>query len=151
MRGTGVGGQAGIERSELLLIFRTRLAFDRALAGRLELGVAANVSAGPLGREAEIATDRGPRADIYSYSRTHGAFVGVSLAETQIHVDAEANGSMYGLRKGDVAEVIAHIGNPAPAVHALWTELKNLAAAVPSTSHSTSSPAPIEIRPWIHW
>jgi lipid-binding SYLF domain-containing protein len=102
MHGAGVGGQAGIERAELFLVFRSRAAFDRALAGRFELGAVADVSAGPLGREAEIATDRGPRADIYGYSRTHGAFAGVSLAETRIHVDVEANRSVYGIHKGDV-------------------------------------------------
>ena len=51
---------------------------DRVLrgGGKLTLGGDAGVAAGPVGRQAEAATDGRLRAEIYSYSRSRGLFAG---------------------------------------------------------------------------
>ena len=43
------------------------------------LGGDASVAAGPAGRQSTASTDLQLKAEIYSYSRSRGAFLGVSL------------------------------------------------------------------------
>ncbi len=79
LKSSGVGGQVGIESTDLVLVFMTRKALDRALQGRLTLGEDVALAAGPLGRDAKIAHEGRVKADIYSYSHSRGLFAGVSL------------------------------------------------------------------------
>ncbi len=80
--GASLGFQAGVERADVVLVFRTRRGLDRLLEGRrkLTLGADAAVAAGPVGRDAEAATDARLRAEVLSYSRSRGLFAGVALA-----------------------------------------------------------------------
>ena len=79
--GASVGFQAGIQSTDVVLVFKTRKGLERLLDGKakLKLGADAAVAAGPLGREAELATDGKLKAEIFSYSRNRGLFAGVSL------------------------------------------------------------------------
>jgi lipid-binding SYLF domain-containing protein len=45
LTGGGIGGQAGIQATELVLVFKTRNSFERALAGKLTLGGDMSVAA----------------------------------------------------------------------------------------------------------
>jgi lipid-binding SYLF domain-containing protein len=98
LAGGGIGWQAGVQRTDVVLVFRTAASVDRILRGRgkLTLGGDASVAAGPLGREAEAATDLLLRAEIYSYSRSRGLFLGLSLQGAVLRPDGEANGAFYG-------------------------------------------------------
>src|SRR5579871_5672739 len=58
LSGGGVGGVAGIEATELVLVFKTRKSLNRVLEGKITLGADMAIAAGPLGRDAEAATDR---------------------------------------------------------------------------------------------
>ena len=66
------------------------------LKDQLTLGVDAAVSAGPVGRHAEAAADVGMQGEIYSYSRSKGAFAGISLKGTVINTNEDANHNYYG-------------------------------------------------------
>lgn len=46
---------------------------------KVKLGADASAAAGPKGRDASAETDVTARAEILSYSRSRGAFTGVSL------------------------------------------------------------------------
>jgi lipid-binding SYLF domain-containing protein len=126
LKGTGVGGQAGVEATDLVLVFKTKKALDRALLGKLTLGGDVTVAAGPVGREAEAGRDGLFRAEVYTYSRSRGLFVGVSLEGARLHVDAKANEGCYGLRGGRPVDVLAHRGPPVPPVEALKAQLAAL-------------------------
>jgi lipid-binding SYLF domain-containing protein len=91
--GASVGFQAGIESTDVVLIFRTRRSLDRLLAGKgkITLGVDAAVAAGPIGRQAEAGTDARLSTEILSYSRSRGLFAGVALDGAVIHADAGSN------------------------------------------------------------
>src|SRR5258708_4279146 len=52
--GRSIGGQVGIEATDLVLVFKTQRSLDRALHGGLTLGGDVAVAAGLLGREAEV-------------------------------------------------------------------------------------------------
>jgi len=96
LTGHGIGGQLGIESTDLVLVFKTHTSLQRALRGKLTLGGDVSVAAGPLGREAEAATDRRLKAEIYSYSRSRGLFVGMSLEGSRLEVDVLATAALTG-------------------------------------------------------
>jgi len=91
--GASVGLQAGVQSTDVVLVFKTRSGLDRVLRGKgkLTLGADVAVAAGPVGRQAEAATDGRLRAEIYSYSRSRGLFAGVALEGAAITADADAN------------------------------------------------------------
>ncbi len=91
--GASVGFQAGLESTDVVLVFRSRKSLDRLLEGKgkLTLGADASIAAGPVGRMAAAATDAKLEAEIVSYSRSRGLFAGVSLDGAAIHANAESN------------------------------------------------------------
>jgi len=93
LTGGSIGWQAGIQSTDVVLVFKTRKSLDRLLEGKgkLTLGADAAVAAGPIGRQAEAGTDVKLQAEIYSYSRARGLFLGVSLEGTVIRNNVHAN------------------------------------------------------------
>jgi len=92
--GGSFGFQAGIETSDLILLFMNRHSVDGATGGKMTLGLDASIAAGPVGRLASAATDFG-LSEIYSYSRTKGLFGGISIDGSVLAVDSRANESFY--------------------------------------------------------
>ena len=68
-----------VQFDDVILVFRTQRGVDSIVHGKFTLGADASVAAGPVGRDAHAATDAQLSAEIYSYSRSRGLFVGVSL------------------------------------------------------------------------
>ncbi len=91
--GASIGLQAGIEGTDLVLVFKTRRSLERIIQGKdkLTLGGDASIAAGPIGRDAQAGTDGALRAEIYSYSRSRGLFAGVSFEGAVITYDRELN------------------------------------------------------------
>ena len=58
-------------------------------------GADASIAAGPVGRQAEAGTDVLLRAEILSYSRSRGLFVGLSLEGAAIQVDYGSTAAFY--------------------------------------------------------
>ena len=85
--GGSLGWQAGVQSSDLFLVFRSRESLDNLMQGKLTIGADASVAAGPVGRQVAAATDLDLKAEIYSYSRSRGAFVGVSIDGTVLRSD----------------------------------------------------------------
>jgi lipid-binding SYLF domain-containing protein len=75
------------------------------LASKFKLGGDAEVAAGPVGRSASAETDATMRAEILSYSRSRGAFAGVSLKGSTLRPDNDANEKLYG-KKIEAKEII---------------------------------------------
>ena len=79
----------------MLLVMNDRGA-SGILTSKVKLGADASVAAGPVGRTVSAETDATLRADILSYSRSRGAFVGVALEGSTIRPDNGANRKIYG-------------------------------------------------------
>ena len=139
LEGFGVGGEAGIESTDLVLIFKTRTGLDHMLHGKekLTLGTDAAVAVGPVGKEAEVGV-RGRRAEIFSYSRSRGLFAGVSVEGAGLKIDREANEAFYGIHGGHSAEVLAHRG--IPAAEGVRTEVTRLIALPPPPPPPPAAP-----------
>ena len=96
LTGGSVGFQAGVESTDVILVFRTRRGVDSVVNGKFTLGADASVAAGPVGRSAAMSTDQKLEAEIYSYSRSRGLFAGVSLDGSALRVRERSNARVYG-------------------------------------------------------
>jgi lipid-binding SYLF domain-containing protein len=96
MTGGSIGFQAGVQSTDIILVFRTERGVDSIVHGKFTLGADASVAAGPVGRDAHAATDAQLKAEIYSYSRSRGLFAGVALDGSVMAIDNDANQSVYG-------------------------------------------------------
>ncbi|HRQ64354.1 MAG TPA: lipid-binding SYLF domain-containing protein [Xanthomonadaceae bacterium] len=94
--GGSVGFQAGVQATDIVLVFRTERGVDSIVSGKFTLGADAAVAAGPVGRTASASTDAQLRAEIYSYSRSRGLFAGVALDGAALAIDHRANQRVYG-------------------------------------------------------
>lgn len=94
--GGSFGFQAGVQATDVILVFRTRRGVENIVYGKFTLGADAGVAAGPVGRTASASTDAEGRAEILSYSRSRGLFAGVSLDGAAISIDRKANRRVYG-------------------------------------------------------
>ncbi|CAE6348070.1 unnamed protein product [Rhizoctonia solani] len=97
--GMGVGGQAGAEMTDFLIVLNTRAAVKSFMsAGSLTLGGNMSLAVGPIGRNgaADVALNtKGKVAAMYSYSRTKGLFGGISVEGSIIVERQDANALAY--------------------------------------------------------
>jgi lipid-binding SYLF domain-containing protein len=93
--GGSVGYQIGVQATDLVLVFRTQQSVANLLRGTMKIGVDASAAAGPVGRQTSAATDLQLQAEILSYSRARGAFVGVSIDGSVISLDPNAEAIYY--------------------------------------------------------
>ncbi len=96
LTGGSIGWQAGIQGSDIVLVFTTKRGVQGLLSGKFTIGADASAAAGPVGRNAAAATDSTLQSEILSYSRSRGLFVGVALDGTVLEIDQTAHLEFYG-------------------------------------------------------
>ncbi|GIX35080.1 MAG: hypothetical protein KatS3mg126_0859 [Lysobacteraceae bacterium] len=96
LTGASIGFQAGVQSTDVVLVFTSPRGVDSIVNGKVTLGADASVAAGPVGRTAQASTDGQLKAEIYSYSRARGLFAGVALDGAVIAIDHRANQAVYG-------------------------------------------------------
>jgi len=146
-----VGWQAGVQATDLILVFQTPRSVQSLLRGRMTIGVDAAAAAGPVGRQATASTDTAFQAEILSYSRSRGLFAGFAVDGAAIQIDGAAGAAYYrqagGLAVGPtlppsaaalVDRLNRYAGAPAvvgpppgqdrlrPQLNATWQRLSNL-------------------------
>jgi len=94
--GGNFGFQLGVSATDLVLIFTDRDGFQGLLDGKVKLGVDAGVAAGPVGRNAQVATDVLLKSPVLAYSRSKGVFGGIALDGSVVSIDESANRAAYG-------------------------------------------------------
>jgi lipid-binding SYLF domain-containing protein len=111
MGGGSLGFQAGVQSADIVLVFATPRSLNGILNGqKVTLGADASVALGPVGRQANAGTDARLGAEIYSYARSRGLFLGVSINGADLSVDANANSLLYGRFGVTPADVFAARG-----------------------------------------
>lgn len=91
-----IGWQVGFETTDLVLVFRTAQSVREMINKKqLTLGPDASVAAGPYGRQAGASTSPLLKAQILSYSKAEGAFIGLSFNGTIVRIDRKAIDSFY--------------------------------------------------------
>jgi len=95
LKGGSFGFQIGGESSDFVLLVMDPKGIDHLLSNKFTLGADVSVAAGPVGRNAEAATDVSLHAEILSYSRSRGIFAGVSLEGASLALDKKGNYEVY--------------------------------------------------------
>lgn len=96
LSGGSFGAQLGVESTDVILLVMNQRGMERLEKDKLTLGADASVAAGPVGRRAAADTDVTARAEILSYSRSHGVFAGLSLDGAVLSRDDSEDRRLYG-------------------------------------------------------
>jgi lipid-binding SYLF domain-containing protein len=105
LEGGSFGFQLGGQATDFVLLVMNERGAKGILSSKVKLGADASAAAGPKGRDASAETDVTVRAEILSYSRSRGAFAGVSLEGSTIRPDNNANEKIYG-EKVDAKDIV---------------------------------------------
>lgn len=134
MTSISFGFQAGAETSEIILMIMTDSGVDAVLATSFKLGADATIAAGPVGAGAMAAT-----VDIFAFSRSRGAYGGLSITGAMIKADDDWNYAYYGqyVRPVDIM-ITGKVKNP--GANALMEAIRRGAATqridtTPDKSH----------------
>ncbi len=114
--GGSVGWQIGVEKADIILVFKTPKSIDDISRGKVTLGAGASIAAGPVGRNAEASTDLDLEAEIFSYSKSKGLFAGVSVKGASIRIDEDANAAFYGGKDVPARDILYGEGVQAPGI-----------------------------------
>lgn len=94
--GGSIGPQIGVQSVDLVLVFRHKGVLAKVKNGDFTIGGDISATAGPVGRSSSANTDYKLEAEIYSYSRSRGLFVGISINGSSLSIDKDANHAYYG-------------------------------------------------------
>lgn len=137
LTGGSVGWQAGVQGTDVVLVFTTRRSVENLMRGKFTIGVDAAAAAGPVGRNASAATDTSLQAEILSYSRSRGLFLGASVDGSAIEINQAANMAFYGSNDLNTPQQI-----PAAAtrMQSFVTELTGGVSVVPNAANQSAAP-----------
>ncbi|MGD9647140.1 MAG: lipid-binding SYLF domain-containing protein [Pirellulales bacterium] len=132
LTGGSIGWQAGVQSSDIVLVFKSHKGLDSMLRGEaFTLGADAGVAIGPVGRRAEAATNARLGAEIYSYSRSRGLFAGVSVEGSEVRIDVAGSAAFYGLPIGSPDTILRGSYERTPEVAVQLRNMLTQAAAPP--------------------
>ena len=129
LAGGSFGLQFGAVSSDIILVFKTRKSVMGLAKGNFTLGGDAAAAAGPVGRRAVAATDWQLKAEIYSYARSRGLFVGISLDGSVLAIDTNANENFYAKPGISANEIFGSPPSASPSVEKLKSFLGKSASA----------------------
>jgi SH3 domain-containing YSC84-like protein 1 len=98
IEGGSFGLQFGFSSSDVVLLVMNERGMKKLTTSKFTIGADATAAAGPVGRTASAQTDALMHAEILSWSRSRGAFAGVSLDGATLRNDLDENQNMYGQR-----------------------------------------------------
>ena len=113
LEGGSFGLQIGGGETDVIMLVMNKTGSDKLMKSKFTLGGEGSAMAGPVGRSATAQTDAYMRAEILSYSRSRGAFAGVTLNGSTLRPDDGDNKKLYG--KEVKHEEILQGRVPAPA------------------------------------
>ncbi len=111
------GPQIGAQSTDIILVFKSRKSVDNIARGQFQLGADASIAAGPVGRQTSASTDLRLNAEVYSYARSRGLYVGMSLEGAMISMDNKSNYAFYQDGQSTAANILSDPHIPTP-VHA---------------------------------
>src|SRR5258705_8490392 len=121
LTGGSFGLQIGGQAADIILVINGQRGLENLVGNQFKIGADAAIAAGPVGRDAQAATDVQLRAQILSYSRARGLFAGVTIDGSTIRQDVDANERFYGKRL-TTKQVVFEGQAGSPAAVAPWRE-----------------------------
>jgi len=127
-----LGFQIGAEAAEVIMMVRTQKAVDKLLTSSFKLGGDTSVAVGPVG----TGVKSNVVADILSFTRTKGAYAGVSLEGSVFNTKDKWNEAYYGKAVSPVDIIVKRsVTNPNSA-----ELIKAVTQSVSATSKEPSPP-----------
>jgi len=123
IEGGSFGLQIGGSSTDVILLILNERGAEKLLQSKFTVGVDAAAAAGPVGRDAKAETDVQMHAEILSYSRSRGAFAGISLDGSTLRQDADDNKAIYG-KEVTPQQIISGAVPPPYSVRPLMVSLK---------------------------
>lgn len=131
LTGGSVGAQIGGAQTDYVLLFMNEEALAGLMGDKFEIGGEVEATAGPVGRAASASTTPRLSAGIISYSRSKGAFLGVSLKGVAITPDNDLNEAFYGRKASELVK--GQSDSPVPTqVRALPLALARYSVRLPN-------------------
>jgi SH3 domain-containing YSC84-like protein 1 len=122
LTGGSFGAQLGADSTDIVLLVMNEKGLERLLSDKFSIGADVAAVAGPVGRNATVDTDVMLKAGIIGWSRSRGAFAGVSLNGTAVESDKAEAERLYGRRWSNREIIRGGVAAPEGA-KALQTEL----------------------------
>jgi lipid-binding SYLF domain-containing protein len=122
LSGGSFGLQLGVDSTDVILLVMNDKGLQHLLSDKFAIGGDAEAAAGPVGREAAADTDVSLRAEILSWSRSHGLFAGISLNGTVVAHDKGETEKLYGHEITGKELITGNVAAP-PAANVLTKEL----------------------------
>jgi SH3 domain-containing YSC84-like protein 1 len=94
--GGSAGLQIGVEGVDLVMLVMNDQGFQHLLSSKFELTGEASGAAGPIGRHASAGTDWKMSTEVLTYSRSKGAFAGLTLEGAVVEQDNDSTRAIYG-------------------------------------------------------
>jgi lipid-binding SYLF domain-containing protein len=122
IEGGSIGLQIGLGETDVVFLVMNESGKSRLLSDKFTVGGDASVMAGPVGRSAQAETDAMMHAEILAYSRSRGAFAGISLEGATLRPDRDDDAKIYGRPVGN-REILHGDVTPPESANGLYSEL----------------------------
>ena len=90
------GLQIGVEGVDLVMLIMNDNGFQHLLSSKFQLSGEGSAAAGPVGRHASAGTDWKMNTQVLTYSRSRGAFAGLTLEGAVVQQDDDSTRAIYG-------------------------------------------------------
>jgi lipid-binding SYLF domain-containing protein len=94
--GGSAGLQIGVEGVDLVMLVMNEQGLQHLLSSKFQLSGEGSAAAGPVGRHASAGTDWKMNTQMLTYSRSKGAFAGLTLEGAVVQQDDDSTRSIYG-------------------------------------------------------
>ena len=150
LTGGSIGFQAGVQSSDIVLVFRSERGLESIVNGKFTLGADAGVAAGPVGRNASASTDGEMKAEIWSWSRARGLFAGVALDGAVLAIDDAANEAVYGRDTTPRMIFEGRVGQPPSNAVVAFRDALEEATAAARAARSDGASRPVAAGATVH-
>ncbi len=96
MSGGSFGFQIGGSGTDLVLVATNDKGFQDLLKSKFKIGADASAAAGPVGRDAQAATNWKLQSELLTWSRSKGLFAGIDLSGVAVVENTEDTTKFYG-------------------------------------------------------
>jgi lipid-binding SYLF domain-containing protein len=90
------GLQIGVESVDLIMLVMNDKGMEQLLSSKFQISGEGSAAAGPVGRHASAGTDWKLDTEMLTYSRSKGAFAGLTLEGAVIQQDNDSTTAIYG-------------------------------------------------------
>lgn len=112
LAGASYGLQIGGQATDLVLLGMNDKSLQDMLHSKFKLGADASAAAGPVGRNAQVATDILLNSEFLTYSRAKGLFAGLDLSGDVLDLNGDEFHDEYG--DGVAPDAVLHGAVPVP-------------------------------------